>query len=330
MKNISNKRSKIESEIRNLENKDFDDCKWSSDVIRRLIDLSVRGKMFRGVIFLSAVESMDGPEALEYAAAIELVHTGLLIHDDVMDDDEMRRGETALHKQYQREMEASSKTGENMAICAADVAFFLAFELITTSENFEPEAARIFSRTFCKTGMGQMTDIEMSVPGAEPTRSEIEKLYTNKTALYTFSMPLQMASIVSGNGKSEKLDDIGTELGVLYQLRDDSLDIFETDNTTGKPSKSDIKENKKTLHRKFLIESSENKKEVKKLFAGETNDEEASQAVNLMKENSIDEKVDSEIESRKKELKDKINSLENDNTAEVLDRTIEIALERNR
>jgi len=326
MENISEKKTEIKSRIQDLESKDFNSSKWSSDVINRLIDLSSRGKMFRGITLMRVSESLDGPKATDYAAAIELVHTGLLIHDDVMDEDSTRRGKKSLHKQYEDKLGADPKFGRDMAVCAGDIAFFLAFDLMSDSDNFEPEAAKVFSEVFCKTGIGQMKDIEASVTGKELSKSEIEMLYTNKTALYSFSLPLQLGAIVAGRGGSEKLDEIGREIGVLYQLKDDSLDLFGEDKEIGKPSKSDILENKKTLHRRLLIERSNNPEEIKKLFKGDTSSSDVEKILELMRRHSIGQKVDEEISSRKKELIAIIGSLDNQELEQKLLETVELCL----
>jgi len=282
--------------------------------------------MFRGITLMNVSEALDGPRATDYAAAIELVHTGLLIHDDVMDDDSTRRGKKSLHKQYEDELGADPKFGRDMAVCAGDIAFFLSFELISDSDNFETEAAKVFSEIFCKTGIGQMKDIDASVPGTELSRSEIEALYTNKTALYSFSLPLRLGSIVAGRGSSEKLGEIGRELGVLYQLKDDGLDLFGEDKEIGKPSKSDIVENKKTLHRRLLIERSNNQEEVKKLFEGETSSSDVEKVLELMRRHSVGQKVDEEISSRKKDLVAMIGSLDNQELEQKLLETVELCL----
>jgi geranylgeranyl diphosphate synthase type I len=329
MKDLRRRREQIREVLEELKEKDFSQTEWGDDAVERLVDLSCRGKMFRGTVLLETCRAMDGPEPVKYAAALELVHTGLLIHDDIMDEDKMRRGQKSVHMQYRDETPPDSEDmGENMAICAGDIAFFLAFELIATSEYSRDKSLEIFSRTFAVTGAGQIKDLENSHRNSEPSRAGIEQLYRNKTALYSFSLPMRLASILSHGEDSERLQKIGRELGIIYQIKDDDLDLFRDQSKTGKPDKSDIKENKKTFHRKILLESVEDDSGVKELLNGHTSDEEAEKVLEMMEAHEVEEKISREIDERRENLERLIGELENEELTESIRDTVEKVVER--
>jgi geranylgeranyl diphosphate synthase, type I len=218
---------------------------WGVDAIRRLKKFVPSGKMLRGRLVLLGYEIYGGSEkneraALNAAAAMELFHSGLLIHDDIMDHDAMRRGAPAFHLQYK-------ESGEAMGMCAGDLTFFLGYELTT------PELLQLFSRELQMVGIAQMEDLFLG-KSPDPGKDTILKMYRYKTGRYTFTLPLTAGALLAGKDDIDKvLKSLCDDLGILYQLKDDEIGLLGSTAETGKTEGSDIRENKKTLIRFYLF-----------------------------------------------------------------------------
>ncbi|NLB66754.1 MAG: polyprenyl synthetase family protein [Lentisphaerae bacterium] len=234
------------------------------------------GKMVRGTLVwlgyeLCASKAPDaamGRALTRAGAAMEFFQTGLLIHDDIMDRDVLRRGGMTIHRRYE---EAAAKAGavapahQGMAlgICAGDIAFYLGFYALATLKLPAAMAARarrvvaFAGEELCWVAVAQMQDVRQSDGGRnlEPTAEQILKLYRYKTGRYTFSLPLMIGAILAGATKADlkKLEEAGETLGVVFQLRDDELGIFGRAGALGKLPESDIREDKKTLLRHYLF-----------------------------------------------------------------------------
>lgn len=234
------------------------------------------GKMIRGILVrmgyeLCAVEAPDPAmdRVLDRAgAAMEFLQAGLLIHDDIMDRDELRRGRATVHAQYEREAVESriadpAHHGVSLGVCAGDVAFFLGFHVLA-SLPVPPErqerarrVAAFSSEELCWVGVAQMQDVRNGAGGlgSDPDPAQILRVYRYKTGRYTFSLPLMIGAMLADAGPApvEALDQAGENLGVVFQLKDDELGIFGDASQSGKRSDSDVREDKKTLLRHFLF-----------------------------------------------------------------------------
>jgi geranylgeranyl diphosphate synthase, type I len=254
------------------------------DALDRILDFSSGGKMLRGGLVCLANGLVDGSvnaDAYVAGAALELFQSALLIHDDIMDRDLTRRGAPSVFNQYQDMAESSYvddffHLGEALGICAGDVAFFLGFELLTEMES--PSGAvnsllALCGRELGYVGVAQMADVlrgstagEVSVDTplghmletADPENAVLD-LYRYKTGRYTFSLPLMIGATLAGgdDGTVSKLEQLGEELGILFQLKDDEIGIYGDEAETGKPIGSDIREGKKTLFYVYLLDSAE-------------------------------------------------------------------------
>ncbi len=229
---------------------------WGSDVPRRLSAFARGGKLIRGgLVFLGqeAAGTRPGPEALVVGAAMELLQSAFLIHDDIMDRDRLRRGMSSVFWQYKeegdaRELRDAYHYGESMGICAGDCAFFLAFRLLM-SEGLPPALAAYCGREVYAVGLAQMRDVDYGTFPEIPPESDIMTLYTWKTGRYSFSLPLAAGAMLGGAGPEliASLERLGESLGVAFQMRDDELGLFGSEASLGKPIGSDVREGKKTL-----------------------------------------------------------------------------------
>lgn len=223
------------------------------DIINRLIPFTTSGKTTRGslaVYIYSLFAKQQSPRIYDAAAALELFHSGLLIHDDIMDNDTLRRGRASIWEQYRR-VSHNTHIGISQAINAGDLCFFLAQELLADI-NLLP----FISSELAYVTIAQMQDVENN-RGTPVSKDDILSLYRYKTARYTFSLSMVVGAKVAGVSKqhTETLTRLGESMGLLYQIRDDELSISGDSTVTGKPVGNDERNKKQTLA--FLLNSEE-------------------------------------------------------------------------
>ncbi len=233
--------------------------------IQKIANTITQGKLLRGILILFAYESRTNkisPDILRLAAAMELFHTGLLIHDDIMDNDHLRRGKPTVIAQAITEgtkLKADNPVeyGQALAICIGDLTFFMGHEIISSLHDIShlSQIWKLVAREMQRVGYAQIADVHFALKSQEPTEEEIISVYTCKTARYSFSLPLMIGGLFGGYEERivEKLGVFGEALGIVYQIKDDELDIFGNEKIIGKPLGSDIRENKKTLLRRMLL-----------------------------------------------------------------------------
>ncbi|MEN2997466.1 MAG: polyprenyl synthetase family protein [Brevinematia bacterium] len=241
--------------------KDF----WFCDSVRRLYDFVISGKMLRGALLLLSQKMFSGEyseDGINCAIAMELLQSGLLIHDDIMDEDTQRRGKDTIFFQYKKvfDREGMSKSyhlGESVGICVGDISFFLAFmSLSRVREKLLLDKILLkFSEEMLMVGMGQIKDVVVSGQRGIPSEEEIVNIYRYKTARYSFSLPLGLGAILSKQDQSviSLLEEIGEYVGIIFQIQDDKIGLVGDSSVTGKPRGSDIKENKKTIYYHYLM-----------------------------------------------------------------------------
>jgi geranylgeranyl diphosphate synthase, type I len=241
---------------------------WAPDLRGRLLEFATRGKLVRGsLLAVGATTFGHTPDSDTYqvAAAIELIQSFLLIHDDIMDEDATRRGTPSLHEQYRLLGVDSSFTtpgrfGESMGICAGDVAMMLAVEAVSTTgldAALRIELIRCIAAEIGDVGAAQMADVANGHRTDRASESEILWIYKWKTGRYTFSLPLSLGARIAGATQSQA-DDLGRwgeVQGTIFQIRDDQLELMENGDDTGKPAGSDIATDKQTLHRLRLFKA---------------------------------------------------------------------------
>lgn len=275
-----------------------------NDVEEKLLPLVKQGKMVRAFLISRAYSFFrdDQPEdILKAGGAVELAHTGLLIQDDVIDRDTMRRGMAAIHVQYRQQAEQSGHDepghyGESMANCLGDTAFFLGFRLLCELEasgGISRKVCRHYCEALADVGLGEMRDIEMAFSNREVSKEEVLEMYRQKTARYTFSLPLAIGAELAGEDSQtvSTLKSIGEDIGVIFQIKDDELGLFGDPEKTGKPVGSDLEEKKKTLHLLHLLESLDDtdRELVRDRLSGEVSEQEREEILELMHRENIRE-----------------------------------------
>ena len=233
---------------------------YSSDIIKTIEDeLSVitpdnlqeasiyltkaGGKMLRPALSLITAEAVGGEKenALKAGSAIELIHTFSLIHDDIMDKDEMRRGMPSVHTVW----------GEDVAILAGDTLFSKAFEIIicsqgTTSEQNNQALATV-ADACVKICEGQALDMGFEDRYDVSEEEYMEMIFKKTGALIAAATKV---GAIMGGASSEVIDamyEYGRLIGLAFQIQDDYLDLASDEETLGKPIGSDIAKGKMTI-----------------------------------------------------------------------------------
>lgn len=217
--------------------------------------LSLGGKRLRPVLTLMATEvfDVDCEKAIPAATAVEVFHNFSLIHDDIMDDAPLRRGNETVHEKWDL----------NTGILSGDAMLILAYQFF---ENYDPkvfrELAKLFSKTALEVCEGQQYDVDFETRD-NVTIPEYLKMIEYKTAVLV-GAAMKMGAIVAETSteNANAIYDFGLNLGIAFQLQDDYLDAFGDPETFGKQVGGDIIENKKTyLYLKALEFSKANEKE---------------------------------------------------------------------
>lgn len=262
---------------------------WQEDFLNKLYHYAQGGKMIRGGLACfsySLFQEEIKPCIIQGGAALELIQAALLIHDDIMDQDNLRRGEPSFHAQYalkasQLSFNQPQRFGESMGICAGDIGFFLAFDILSNLLEVSPtlnlNILQKISYELSLVGFAQMGDVYFEAFKGEPSLEEIKRLYQYKTARYSFSLPFMLGGLLTQIPQSvlSSLILLGEKMGVLFQITDDELDIFQTTKEIGKNAGSDITKNKKTLLRYWLYQkcNQEEKEYLNKVFGSSSLEE---------------------------------------------------------
>jgi geranylgeranyl diphosphate synthase type I len=208
--------------------------------MRHLLDAG--GKRLRPSALLLAAEAVGGkPEnVMPAAVAIELVHNFTLIHDDIMDEADLRRGLTTVHKKW----------GVPRAIIAGDALYSKAFEILSCTRS-EPvrlvESLELLSKTCTDICEGQWMDMNLATR-KDVKEEEYMRMVEKKTAVL-FAASMKIGATLSGanNDAARALWDFGRMTGVGFQIYDDVIDLITPEEILGKAQGGDIIEGKRTL-----------------------------------------------------------------------------------
>jgi geranylgeranyl diphosphate synthase type II len=220
------------------------------------------GKRFRPRMVFAAYEALGGTD-LEAAACIgaafELLHTALIVHDDVIDRDFVRRGAPNLAGSYRDRAAAAGATpaaaehrGISAAVIAGDLALFNAYRLIDRSgvgDVVRGRLVEVMDDALFASAAGELIDVDFSWAPDVPLVDDILTMERLKTAVYSFECPLQAGAILAGASEETvvTLGDFGREMGIAYQIVDDLLGVFGTEAETGKTTTGDLREGKRTV-----------------------------------------------------------------------------------
>ena len=246
-----------------------------------------KGKGVRGKLI-----TIINPEAQKLAAVVEAVHLASLLHDDVIDEADTRRGAQSINAKY----------GEFTAVMLGDMIYSRAFfELI----DFGSEIAKTISNAVYLLSQGELEDVKLSKDINLDKKKYMQMIYKKTASLIEASCK---AAAISKNLDTNDFGTYGKNIGLAFQIIDDILDITGDDETLGKPSMHDFKEGKTTLPYIYLYEvlDNEDKEKLKSLFKKNLNEEEKEWIRNKMSEYKIIKKSLKEAESLVKEAKESI------------------------
>jgi geranylgeranyl diphosphate synthase type I len=221
-----------------------------------------KGKRIRPLILMMVHRALggtlpvDAPALLRCATALELLHTFVLIHDDVIDRSETRRGLPTYHRLAAQRAgsfeDESARIGENIAIVVGDVVYALAIRALSGAALPPEIKQRLldhFLNATVDTGVGELEDILFGVRDvAQITTTDIERMYYHKTTRYTFETPCVMGAILAGapEAKITALVRATTPLGLAFQIQNDLLECRFRD-AADLAACADLLEGKKTM-----------------------------------------------------------------------------------
>jgi geranylgeranyl diphosphate synthase type I len=217
------------------------------------------GKRIRPSLFILAYEGFSASKTksiYKTAIAFELLHDFFLIHDDIIDRSDLRRGLPSIHRALSGKINPSSGLslkGSDLAIIAGDILFSFALRAFLSAQNYSKNALPAleeFINCSFYTEVGEYIEmLESLKPIAKVKKDDIYKIYELKTAKYTFSYPLSIgAQLAQAPKKTTKaLYNYGILLGTAFQIQDDIIGLFSNENKSGKSSLSDLNEAKKTI-----------------------------------------------------------------------------------
>lgn len=213
------------------------------------------GKRLRPYMVFQSCKILGGSssKAMPAASAVEMIHNFTLVHDDIMDNDEVRHGVPTVHKKF----------GMPLAILAGDVLFSKAYQVITQSKLSSDAITELVSRLakacvdVCE---GQLLDIKMADEKRIPTQTEYINMISKKTAaLFDVSCAMGAICATRKNKDIRNLSTFGKNLGIAFQITDDLIGVMGDPKITKKPVGNDLREGKKSLPILMAIKSSKGK-----------------------------------------------------------------------
>lgn len=255
-------KSNLEEKINNFNN---DLVKENNLFIKENLEyfknLNTNGKLVRGTLVNLGYNLLkDDNYSYDLALAYEVFQTAILVHDDIIDNDNKRRGVDTIHyindEKYKKYSNESKHLGDSIAICMGDYGLYKANEIISKSYENDPNLGKVlnyFNNTVINTIKGELLDVvipfESKYIGMDNKLLEesIMNIYKLKTAHYTIIGPMSVGLLLAGASNSylEDIKEFGEKVGIAFQIQDDILGIY-SDNM-GKVIGSDIKEFKQTI-----------------------------------------------------------------------------------
>jgi geranylgeranyl diphosphate synthase type I len=248
------------------------------------------GKRLRPYMVIRSCQILKGEvsKAMPAASAVEMIHNFTLVHDDIMDNDEMRHGVPTVHKKF----------GMPIAILAGDVLFSKAFQVITDSKLSTNATTQLVSRLakacvdVCE---GQLLDVKMAEEKKIPVQAEYITMIGKKTAAL-FDVSCAMGAICATNKVKDitNLSSFGRNLGIAFQITDDLIGVMGDPKITKKPVGNDLREGKKSLPILMAIKSANgnDKKIILKAFGNsKVSKKDLNKAVDVIRSLGIEENV---------------------------------------
>ena len=219
------------------------------------------GKRFRPALVTSAHDALQGrcpAQAAEVGAAVELLHTAFVIHDDVIDEDDVRRGRLNVSGTFSSLARSAGATptdaaglGRAAGILAGDLALAAAIRAVATcgaTAEIVHRLLDLFDAALHTTAAGELADVRLSLHLGTASLAESLAMEEQKTSAYSFALPLQAGAVLAGADEQTvtRLGEAGLMLGVAFQLVDDLIGVFGDPAQTGKNATTDLRTRKQT------------------------------------------------------------------------------------
>ena len=249
------------------------------------------GKRLRPYLVLKSCQMLGGKQsdAISAASAVEMIHNFTLVHDDIMDNDEMRHGVTTTHKKFDIPL----------AILAGDVLYSKAYNTISSksklSSNYTTQLVSKLSKTCIEICEGQVDDIKFAENKRIPTEKEYIKMIEKKTAVL-FEVSCAMGAICAKRKQKDvkNLSAFGRNLGIAFQITDDLIGIIGDSKITKKPVGNDIREGKKSLPIILAIKKArgQNRTKIMRVFGNSgASKQQINLAVNVIRSLGVEKEV---------------------------------------
>ena len=249
------------------------------------------GKRLRPYLVLKSCQMLGGKQsdAIPAASAVEMIHNFTLVHDDIMDNDEMRHGVTTTHKKFDIPL----------AILAGDVLYSKAYNTISSksklSSNYTTQLVSKLSKTCIEICEGQVDDIKFAENKRIPTEKEYIKMIEKKTAVL-FEVSCAMGAICAKRKQKDvkNLSAFGKNLGIGFQITDDLIGIIGDSKITKKPVGNDIREGKKSLPIILAIKKArgQNRTKIMRVFGNSgASKQQINLAVNVIRSLGVEKEV---------------------------------------
>ena len=252
--------------------------------------LSLEGKRIRPILTMLSCDLFDGnyKDSLDAALAVEVFHNFSLVHDDIMDEAPLRRGNQTVHQKWDL----------STAILSGDVMLILAYQLFENyNKNIFVALAKLFSKTAVEVCEGQQLDIDFSKLNDINSTKYLNMVELKTAVLIGASMKMGAIVAKASDNEQENIYEFGKNLGIAFQIQDDFLDSFGDEKKFGKIIGGDIIENKKTLLyvKSMEIFTEKDKTKLTKLYSSKYLDE--SKKIEVVKELFLKYNIPSIIEN---------------------------------
>lgn len=262
--------------------------RFLEEALEQFVSSNKGGKFLRACLIALGYQSFgnDDDSYLPLGIALELFQTSILIHDDIIDKADKRRGMDTIPLKYQKlysdpikydkSFEDKRKDiGTSMALCLGDMGFYLALQVIAQNYKDNENLGRVleyYNSVAIKTCEGEMVDVilpfyEEFFDSFDDLESHVMEIYKLKTAWYTVVGPYCLGAILGGlsSDKVQRLEEALLGLGIAFQIKDDLLGIYGDEAHIGKSVTSDVKEFKQTILYSYVV-NTEYKDELLKYY----------------------------------------------------------------
>jgi len=316
----------------------YEDNKLVIDATNELIRMNSDGKFLRACLialgYFSTCSSNDKKDYyLPLAAAYETFQTSILIHDDIIDNADLRRGKVTIPKAYCENFEKfddksdvfknkKNHIADSLGICIGDLGFYLASKIII--DNYKEDSSflsilNLYNKIVINTIKGEIIDVllpfnQQYSDVTTTTEEDVMEIYRLKTAWYSIIGPFQlgMALTECDSDKFRKIEDVLYNLGIGFQIKDDILGIYGNEKEIGKSASSDISEFKQTILYSYLANKDQNLlKELHRYYGKENlSSDEVKQVKKIFEESGALDYARTFMEDKFRESKEKLDRID--------------------